>query len=105
MTITPETVVAAAAVAAALVYFARLTRKAVHKLDAIDELTSRELNHNHGGSMKDDMHGLAVTIGQLQRDRDEERDRFNAVLVLAATHHPEAAHLYLALIDNERHPT
>lgn len=94
-----------AACTAALVYFGHLIRKAVHKLDRvdaavdqIDELTQRELQHNHGGSMKDDAHGMAVSLGILQRDRDDEIARLNRFAELAAEHHPEAAPLYLALL-------
>lgn len=87
----------AAALAAAL-YLGRLVRSIVHKVDQINDLTSRELEHNHGGSMKADVHGVAIAVGELQRDRDEERQRINAVLGLAAAHHPDAKHLYLALL-------
>jgi len=80
-----------------VVYLVRGARWLVHKLDAIDEVTQRELTHNHGTSMKDDVHGLALSIGELQRARDDERKRVNAVLRLAAEHHPEAAAMYLAL--------
>lgn len=86
----------------ATVFLARAVRSLVHKLDAIDELLQQELTHNHGSSIKDDVHGMAMSIGGLQREQDEERSRMNAVLKLAATHHPEAAALYLALMRRHK---
>lgn len=93
-------IIGAAAFLKAALYIAYGVRFVVHKLDQIDEITQRELSHNHGTSIKDDVHGLAVSIGSLQRESDEERRRVNAVLGLAAEHHPEAAALYLALRRN-----
>lgn len=101
MDLTPDRIVLAAAAVAAVVYLAKGVRYIVHKVDQIDTVTKRELDHNHGGSMKDDVHGLAVAFGQMQRERDRERAAWNAALTLAAKHHPEDAALYLALRRSE----
>lgn len=55
----------------------------------IDERT-KELEHNGGGSMKDDTHGTALGLGLLQR-------RVDTFLAVAAVHHPADAEMYLAL--------
>lgn len=57
-------------------------RSAVRKLDAIDELLSRELEHNHGGSIKDDVHGIAVAQGHTQR-------RVDQLVAALRRHHPD----------------
>lgn len=80
---------------AGLVYIARGIRNVVQAIAAIQNIVERELEHNHGSSMKDDTHGMAVAIGKLQRDRDDDRRRLNRALRLAAKHHPEDAWLYL----------
>lgn len=100
-----ETAVLIAAVAAAvagLVYLARGARNVVQAIAAIQHIVERELEHNHGSSMKDDTHGMAVAIGKLQRDRDDDRRRLNRALRLAAKHHPEDAWLYLDPDPDER---
>lgn len=89
--------VALASMVKAVAFLARGGRRLVHKLDAIDQLLTQELTHNHGSSIKDDVHGLALSIGEMQRDRDEDNERLNALLRLAAEHHPTAAQMYLAL--------
>lgn len=90
-------VVTLAAAAQGAAYLARGLVAVVHKVDQINDLTQRELTHNHGTSMKDDTYGMALAIGQLQRDRDDEHERVNRLLTIAAEHHPENAALYLAL--------
>jgi len=77
LTLDPEHIAAYAAALAGLVYLARLVRKAVIKLDAIDKLTSRELERNHGSSMKDDVHGMAIALGILQREHGKLRADFD----------------------------
>lgn len=49
------------------------------KLDELNDLASRELEHNHGSSMKDDLHGLAVAVGQQQRQLDDLDTRLDNV--------------------------
>lgn len=88
-------VAAIAAGLAALMYLLRGARRAVQTIGAIQDLVERELQHNHGSSMKDDVHGMAVAIGQLQRDRDDDRDVLDNALALAAKHHPDDAWLYI----------
>ena len=97
VTLTPEAIILAAAVLAALLALWRGVRALVRKLDAIDslpakvaaldslpakvaaleELVRRELTHNHGSSIKDDVHGLAVGMGSLGRDLDQLRTDFD----------------------------
>lgn len=64
----------------------KFVRKGVHKFDRleavladVDERTARELDHNHGSSMKDDTHGVAISVGVLQRDQDALRDEIESV--------------------------
>lgn len=57
----------AAAGLAGLLYLLGRARRAARVLDAIQALVERELEHNHGGSIKDDVHGTAVAVGVLQR--------------------------------------
>lgn len=59
----------------------------------IDKRTAKELEHNGGGSMKDDLYGIAVRTGYLER-------RIDAMATIAAVHHPEHADKYLALRSN-----
>lgn len=80
-------VIFAAAVLTALIQLGRYARAAARaaartldKLEALDQigerlevvesLVSRELDYNHGGSMRDDVHGLAVAVGSMQRTQD-----------------------------------
>lgn len=95
-------VAAIAAGTAGLVYLARVARNVVQAIAAILHIVERELEHNHGSSMKDDMTGMAIAIGKLQRDRDVDRRRLSSALRLAARHHPEDAWLYLD--PDERNP-
>jgi hypothetical protein len=94
---------AAAAGIAGFIYLARVVLYIARSIEAVRHLVQRELEHNHGSSMKDDVHGMAVAIGQLQRDRDDDRRRLSRALRLAAKHHPEDAWLYLDSPD-ERKP-
>lgn len=70
-------VVAAAAFLTATAYLFRLLREAVRRLLALNELAEQELTRNHGSSMKDDIHGIAVTVGLLSRDVEDLTKRFN----------------------------
>lgn len=88
-------IAAVAAGAAGAAYLFRGVRNVVRAIAAIQHIVERELEHNHGGSIKDDTVGMAVAIGKLQRDRDADRRRLNRALRLAAKHHPEDAWLYL----------
>lgn len=82
-------------IAVALISQAHRTGK---RLKAIDERTERELDHNHGSSIKDDTKGTAIAVGQMQR-------RLDTFLAVAAVHHPEHAQLYLALrSDHDQTP-
>lgn len=49
----------------------KLLRKAFRMLDTVETVVSRELEHNHGGSMKDDLYGMAVGFGLTQRQVDD----------------------------------
>lgn len=66
--------VIAAGVAGA-VYLARLAAKGFRAVSTMAELVERELQPNHGSSIKDDVHGMAVALGITQRRLDQvERD-------------------------------
>lgn len=85
-----------AAIAAIGVLGAALISRPSKAIKRIDERT-KELEHNGGGSIKDDTYGTARAVGLLQR-------RLDTFLGVAAIHHPEHAELYLALRsdhDNE----
>lgn len=56
------------AVLTALGYLIRLGRKLIRYVVALHNTVERELNHNHGTSIKDDTYGTAVIVGTLQRD-------------------------------------
>lgn len=72
-----DSVVAYGAAAAAVVWFLKLLRQLVLKLDRLDRLASKELEHNHGSSVKDDVHGIAVSVGYLQREMGRLRTDFD----------------------------
>lgn len=70
-----------AAAVAAVSYLVGRARRAARVLDAIQAIVERELEHNHGSSMKDDVHGLAIALGHLARRVDDiestyRRDHF-----------------------------
>lgn len=78
-----------AALLAALGYLGRKVRDLVHVVDAVQthaktaavragesgDIIVRELERNHGGSMKDDVSAIAYTVGNLWRRIDEIDDR------------------------------
>lgn len=43
------------------------------------EIVARELTHNGGGSIKDDVHGMAINLGKA----DRRLDRLEAIVLLA----------------------
>jgi hypothetical protein len=83
-----------AALLTALGYLGRKVRALVHVVDAVQahartaaqragetgDLVARELEHNHGGSMKDDLTAVAYTVGNLWRRIDDIDDRLTAHL-------------------------
>jgi hypothetical protein len=71
-------VVAAAGLVGALAYLGkRVFQPTIRRVRAIAHVIDRELDYNHGGSIKDDVHGIAVTVGQLSRDVTDLTERFN----------------------------
>lgn len=71
-------VMLAAAAIAALGYLVnkgrsvvRFIRNAVRVLNVVHDVVERELDYNGGGSMKDDVTGIALATGKLQRHVDE----------------------------------
>lgn len=64
-------------------------RSAVHTIDAIEEIVAQELTHNHGSSIKDDVTGLACTIGLLQREVGDIATRVDTLAHISAKHHPD----------------
>lgn len=74
-----QTAALAAAVMAGL-YLFRKARKAFQWIETVHRITTRELTHNHGSSMKDDTHGLAVALGEVQRRMDDLETDFRTHL-------------------------
>jgi hypothetical protein len=56
--------------------FGRL-RAVFRFVETIHHITTKELEANHGGSMKDDLSGVAVAVGKLQRRVDTIEKRYN----------------------------
>lgn len=98
----PSAIILAAAVLAALAMIGRSLRsglawcrKVARQLQAMGDIVERELEHNHGSSMKDDVHGIAVAVGLLQRrygeqarkQRQQER-QLREIRELIDHHHP-----------------
>lgn len=74
---TAEDVVLYGGVATVAVWALKMLRTLVLKLDRLDRLASKELEHNHGSSVKDDVHGIAVSVGLLQREFGRLRSDFD----------------------------
>lgn len=92
---TPEVVagwiLAAAALLGALAYIGGKLRRGVHLLDALERLVQdntevttathqvvdRELEQNHGSSMKDDLTGVVYTVGNLWGEVEQLRREFD----------------------------
>lgn len=56
----------------------RIAEGTQEQVSTTEEKVSRELEHNHGSSMKDDLHGVAVAVGTLQREfTDFKRDFYH----------------------------
>lgn len=70
-------VMAATALCAGIGYLVKKARAAARTLDAISALVDQELSHNHGSSMKDDVGGIAVAVGKLQRQVEDLETSFN----------------------------
>lgn len=74
---TPEDVILYGGVGTVAVWALKMLRQLVLKLDRLDRLASKELEHNHGSSVKDDVHGIAVSVGLLQREFGRLRSDFD----------------------------
>lgn len=72
-------VVGAAAFLTATGYLIRKGKKLMRMLHAMHALIQHELTHNHGTSMKDDVHASAVAIGALSRQVDSLDERLDNV--------------------------
>lgn len=70
---------AAGAVTAGL-YLIRVLWRALRLIGVMHDIVTRELEHNHGSSIKDDVYGTAVALGQTQRRLDEVERRLEAHL-------------------------
>lgn len=57
-----------------LIQMVEALEKLVPLVDSIESVISKELEHNHGSSMKDDLHGMAVGFGLTQRQVDDLED-------------------------------
>lgn len=95
LSLTWEGIVAAAAVAAALLYLLKIGRAAAVKLDRIWQLADSELTHNHGSSIKDDVYGTAIAVGKAQREIERLNKRVDRIAHVAAKNHPADAADYL----------
>lgn len=72
-----------------VIKFADALERLVAKVDAIEAVVSKELEPNTGDSMKDDLHGVAMALGHLQRhvgDLDAQlQDHLNLTTVTTTT--------------------
>lgn len=73
----------------------RWGRRLARQADAMAELLARELDTEHGGSMKGDVAAIARQLGMAQRRLNVLERRLERALLLAAEHHPEHATEYL----------
>ena len=62
-------------------YLLKRLRLAFRWLENIERITTKELEPNTGDSMKDDMVGVAQSLGLLQRQVDELEDEFRKHLL------------------------
>lgn len=74
-------IVALAALLAALGALGRHLARMARILRAVGRLVEGELEHNHGGSMKDDVYGIAVSVGELGREVTDLNERLTAHLI------------------------
>lgn len=98
----PSLIILSAAVLAALAVIGRALRSGLawcrmvaRQLRAIDAIVQRELEHNHGSSIKDDVHGIAVAVGLLQRraaemarKQKQQHGELHELRELIDYHHP-----------------
>lgn len=79
--VTSEQLIAACITAATLLtalgYLARKLRRIGQIVGAAHRLLQLELEHNHGGSIKDDITGMAVSIGRVDREVTDLRRDFD----------------------------
>lgn len=69
-------IVGTAAFLGALAYLIRIGRRISRVGRAIATIVNHELTHNHGTSIKDDVHGIALTVGALSRDFEDFKTDF-----------------------------
>lgn len=92
-------IIGSAATLAALVIIGRAIRSAgrwlahmTRMVRAIEHVVQRELDHNHGSSLKDDVTGIALAVGKLGRQVDdlavEHRDDTAALAARIDHYHP-----------------
>ncbi len=89
LTDTTLALTAVMALGTAVGYLVRRLRKAARVLDVIERVVQRELNHNHGGSVKDDTAGTALAVGRLARTVDNLVHRVSDLEHTRAIHHPD----------------
>ena len=100
---TAAELITAAAAAAALLYLLGLLLKIALRVDAIGTLVRRELAGEHDGStIKDDVHGMAVALGKMQRDREEDRMLIDLALRRLLRDHPADLELMRAVRTTTR---
>lgn len=98
----PSLIILSAAVLAALAVIGRALRSGLawcrmvaRQLRAVGDIVERELEHNHGSSIKDDVHGIAVAVGLLQRraaelarKQKQQHGELHELRELIDLHHP-----------------
>lgn len=67
----PQQIVLAAAALGAVIYLGQKALRLAQAVLAIQNIVQRELEHNHGSSMKDDVYGMAIALGRAARRLDE----------------------------------
>lgn len=63
------------ALCGALTWLVGRIKRVVRIFSAVLVIVERELEHNHGSSIKDDVHGIAISVGHLQRQVEDVDDR------------------------------
>lgn len=86
-------------IATALGYFAKKLRHVARLLEALSKVIGRELNPNHGSSMKDDLYGITMSLDKAHSRIDHLEQTLG---VLAESQH----HIWPAIeaVANARPP-
>lgn len=77
---------------AGLLYLGRKVLTFLRLLDRVAAVIARELEHNGGSTIRDDVHSIAVHVGQLEAGIDELRTRMGTLEALRILGYQEPAH-------------